>query len=232
MPPSLDWTLWRPATCIPDHCFCEAIRTGAVRQPSNALSSLAFVIVALLLFRERTTGNANPAPAYRAVYMIALTIIGFGSAFYHASLTFAGQFIDVMGMYFIATFVVVYAVGRLGNLEPRAVASGYVVINAALAWILLTLPGMRRYAFAAIILLGLALEYAARRRPGKPPDMQRLWYATAMTGIAFVIWTLDITRVVCSPHNILQGHALWHVLGAAASWQLYRYYRSEPPGAR
>ena len=25
----------------------------------------------------------------------------------------------------------------------------------------------------------------------------------------------------------MQGHALWHVLGALAGWCLYRYYESE-----
>ena len=226
MAPSFDWTLWRPATCMPDLCFCEAIRAGPIRQPANAFSSLAFVVVALLVLRAANP-RAHPAPAYRAVYTIALIIIGLGSAFYHASLTFAGQFIDVMGMYFIATFVVLYALGRLRHLEPRAVAMIYVVINGGLAWILLAIPELRRYAFAAIILLGLALEYHARKRSGSVAGKKRLGYAAGLIAIGFVIWTLDITRVVCSPHSVVQGHALWHVLGAAASWQLYRYYRSE-----
>jgi hypothetical protein len=227
MPPTFDWTSWRPATCMPDLCFCEAVRTGVVRQPANALSSLAFVVVALLLLRERTRASADPAPVYRGVYIGALIVIGFGSAFYHASLTFAGQFIDVMGMYFIATFVVLYAIGRLRHLEPRVVALAYVLINTGLAWILLSLPQLRRYAFGVIILLGLALEYSARRRSGNTAGLERLGYAAGLIAIAFVIWTLDITRVVCSPHSMLQGHAVWHILGAAASWQLYRYYRSE-----
>jgi hypothetical protein len=211
---------------MPDLCFCEAIRDGVVRQPSNTLSSLAFVVVALLLLRERTGAAAGPAPAYRTVYITTLIIIGLGSAFYHASLTLAGQFIDVMGMYFIGTFVALYAFGRLRHLEPRVVAVSYVLVNAGLAWILLVVPALRRYAFAVIILLGLVLEHAARNKSGNAAGLERLWYAAGWIAIGFVIWTLDITRVVCSPHSLLQGHAVWHVLGAAASWQLFRYYRS------
>jgi hypothetical protein len=211
---------------MPDLCFCEAIRDGAVRQPANTLSSLAFVVVALLLLRDRPGAGAAPAPAYRAVYIIALIIIGLGSAFYHASLTFAGQFIDMMGMYFVATFVVLYAFGRLRRLKPRLVALGYILVNAGLAGTLLAVPALRRYAFAVIILLGILLEYVARNKSGSASGLKRLWYAVGLIAIGFVIWTLDITRAVCSPHSILQGHAVWHVLGAAASWQLYRYYRA------
>ena len=25
------WEGWRPATCMPDHCFCEQVRDGAIR---------------------------------------------------------------------------------------------------------------------------------------------------------------------------------------------------------
>jgi hypothetical protein len=224
---SFDWTLWRPATCMPDHCFCEAVRAGVIRQPANAFSSLAFVVVALLVLRESSGPATNPAPAYRAVYAIALTIIGLGSAFYHASLTFAGQFIDVMGMNFIATFVVLYAFGRIRHLDARVVAIIYLVLNAGLAWILLAIPELRRHAFAVLILLGLGLEYGARKRSQSIADMKGLGYAVGLVAIGFVVWTLDITRVVCSPHSVMQGHAIWHVLGAAASWQVYRYYRSE-----
>jgi hypothetical protein len=39
--------------------------------------------------------------------------------------------------------------------------------------------------------------------------------------VATVIWVLDITRIACQPTAIIQGHAVWHVLGAAASASLY-----------
>ena len=42
--------------------------------------------------------------------------------------------------------------------------------------------------------------------------------------VAFVIWILDFTRTVCAPASWLQGHAVWHILGAAAAWYLFRYY--------
>ena len=43
------WEGWQLATCMPDDCFCEAVRDGAVRQPSNTWSSLTFCVAALAM---------------------------------------------------------------------------------------------------------------------------------------------------------------------------------------
>jgi hypothetical protein len=46
-------------------------------------------------------------------------LLFWGSAFYHASLTFVGQFFDVMGMYFIASFIMLYNISRLKSLNGK-----------------------------------------------------------------------------------------------------------------
>ena len=89
-----DTTTWREASCLPDRCFCEAVQSGTVRQPANAISSSAFVVMALLvLMRSRTP------TAWR--FAGAALVVGVGSAFFHASLTFWGQTADVLGMYLV-----------------------------------------------------------------------------------------------------------------------------------
>ena len=32
---------------------------------------------------------------------------------------------------------------------------------------------------------------------------------------------------LCYPDTLLQGHALWHLLGAVAMWSFYKYFRTE-----
>jgi magnesium-transporting ATPase (P-type) len=46
-----------------------------------------------------------------------------------------------------------------------------------------------------------------------------------VTIVAFVLKAFD--NVACMPESILQGHALWHVLSAAASLCMYLFYYSE-----
>ena len=46
-----------------------------------------------------------------------------------------------------------------------------------------------------------------------------------VTVAAFILKAFD--KAVCMPESILQGHALWHVLSAAASLCMYLFYYSE-----
>ncbi len=57
---------------MPDSCFCEAIRAGAIAQPANFWSSFAFVLAGLLLWERR-------------LFAATLMLVGVGSAYYHAS---------------------------------------------------------------------------------------------------------------------------------------------------
>jgi hypothetical protein len=231
------WDQWRAATCWPDHCFCERIRDGAIRQPANTWSSLAFVVVALMVVAraraDRAPGAGAPANAMTAgaawpfAYATALTVTGVGSAFFHASLTFVGQFVDVLGMYFIGTFILLYNVARLRPVATAAALGAYGATNAVLAALLIEAPGLRRYLFAALLAASVALEYAVRAQRPSRFDGRYFGRALALIAIAFTIWVLDITGGACDPQSLLQGHAIWHLLGAAATWYLYLYYRSE-----
>jgi len=216
----VDWTAWRPASCYPSACFCEAVRDGWVRQPANAVSSLSFVIVALMVV---TSSHASKqyGTNIRAIYVLALLVIGLGSALYHASLTFAGQFVDVFGMYLIATFVILYNLRRTNRISDRSVTTAYVLSNVVLAIALFTIPVLRRYLFGVLIAVGLLLEV---RNPRTDLDTRHLRAAALLLAAGFVIWVADITGYACSPNSLMQGHAVWHILGAMASWKLYRFY--------
>ena len=229
------WELWAPATCRPDHCFCEAIGSGSVAQPANAWSSLAFVLAGLWIAHASSESSGKTEarnrmvsePAYRRLYGYALAAIGLGSYFYHASLTFAGQVCDMSGMYLLITFALLYGAARVTRIHTGVAMVAYIVWNAVLLGFQVAFPDLRRYVFALLVLGVLCLEARYRRDSGAKIESGWLSRGAVLLGLAFLIWVLDITKVVCSPESIMQGHALWHVLGALAAWCLYRYYESE-----
>jgi hypothetical protein len=228
------WSSWKPASCMPAHCFCEAVHSGTVAQPANTWSSFGFVLVGLLVIRQsredarrlRSSVMASQR-AYPLLYGIALMLIGLGSAFYHASLTFAGQFVDVMGMYLLACFILLYNVSRLTALNGKTFVLAYLAMNLVLAYVLLEFPALRRYIFGVLVIAALLPEYRVRKQKNPQINgffLQAAWWTLI---VAFIIWTLDITKILCNPNSWLQGHALWHILGALAAGLLYLYYRSE-----
>ena len=47
--------------------------------------------------------------------------------------------------------------------------------------------------------------------------------------VAFAIWNAS-QHGLCDPRSLLQGHAVWHLLGAASAYLLFRLWASERSG--
>lgn len=230
------WTGWRPASCMPASCFCEAIQPGAIAQPANTWSGLSFTLVGLFVLglcrQDQVADTKRRCPnlmtrqrSYAVIYGLTLILIGLGTAFYHASLTLAGQFADLMGMYLFATFILLYNLARARPIRKRVFVAAYVISNLVLAGVLLEAPFLRRWIFGGLILAALWLEW---RRSTPVHADARLLYAALLSLLAgFAAWLVDYTKILCAPTSWLQGHALWHVLGAASGVWLFFYYRSE-----
>lgn len=234
----VDWTRWRPATCMPDHCFCEAVRAGPIRQPANTASSLVFLPAAAALFataasrRRRPPRNSSSTPllampVYAAIFAGATLLIGIGSMFYHASLTFRAQTADVLGMYLIGSFLVLHNAARLWPMREHTVAALYVIGNGVLLSMLLAVPEARRYVFGVLVLAAIVLERTVRSRGGTTHQRGYFRGALGIFLLGFAIWTLDITHTLCRPDSFLQGHAAWHVTSAASLFFIFMYYLSD-----
>ena len=230
------WAAWQPATCMPASCFCEAIREQIVRQPINTLSSWAFVLAGLIILQDSALLSrqaARPANllianrSYAFIFAGSIIIIGLGSVFYHASLSFYGQFLDVFGMYLLTTFMISYTIARSSVLSAHHTLVAYVIINIMLSLVLLYSPELRRYIFGITLITAIGMEVSYARQQSINIDTKYIKTGIAILAVAFVIWITDITKSVCSPGSFYQGHAVWHMLGSIAACCLYLYYRSE-----
>tara|TARA_R110001606_G_scaffold10272_4_gene44109 strand:- start:61816 stop:62598 length:783 start_codon:yes stop_codon:yes gene_type:complete len=227
-----DWSVYAPATCTETRCFCEMPRNGTLLlQPANSLSSFGFVFAGflmILLARSRDWISAFP-PLSASVLGVAAIIVGIGSVLLHATLTLWGQFFDVLGMYLVSGFFLVSALAKLRRIPDRRAMIYYGLFCTALVAILYALPEVRRWLFAVVLLAAIILELVFAR-PLRPQVRTGYYVAGLVANIvAFTIWNLDQRGQLCAPESLLQGHAVWHLLGAVALWFAFLYYRSERP---
>ncbi len=221
------WGNWSPATCLKTACFCEASNIQSpIRQAANTYSSLAFVFSGMFSMASARKGNRFSV-GYSILMGVASIIVGVGSAFYHASLTFIGQFFDVFGMFLLAAFMLVYAWERIWNLRITTSLGLFLTLNIFLSWLQIAIPDTRRYAFAIVLIIALGFEYYFRVKEKPKIDVRLLQIGIGLLAGAYIIWILDNTRIVCFERSLLQGHAIWHIFGAISVWFLYRYYASE-----
>jgi hypothetical protein len=224
-----DWGRFLPATCLASHCFCETPRTGQLLlQPANSWSSFGFVLVGSWIMLGAGTRPHSALAGPAALWLgITAVIIGVGSAALHASLTLWGQFADVLGMYLLGSFTLVWAVMRWRGFSPRAAAALYLLVAGGLIAALWLWPETRRWLFAVLLFIAIAAEWWLARPRRRDVRAGLLLAGLGANILAFAIWIADQTRTLCAPDSLVQGHAAWHVLGAVAVACSYGYYRSE-----
>lgn len=216
------WAGLTPGDCAE---YCEAhTRCGAlasrpvVQQPLNTWSNLAFVFVGLLAVRTRPRSLA-------LLFAASALTLGAGSFWFHASVTREAQWLDMVGTY--AAVVAIGALGleRLGVRAASAVAIA-LVLDGALAvfkWRIdarIVLPLL-------VVAASLPIVLVVRARRG---SARAALLPLGLLVVATLVREADVRRVLCQPDSLLvQGHALWHLLCAAALGAAWRFLAVLPP---
>lgn len=227
----------RPATCLETRCFCEAIHTGSVAQPANTVSSLVYLALgawALTRFIRGPRPSAEASIGSSRLLIpgaaVATCVVGLSSAYYHATLTFLGQYLDVMSMYLLGALLVSGALWRRGSVSERSAGALFLAMVALLGIAQYVEPELRRVLFAAVLVPGIVLEHSARVHGVTPAD-RRLWplrSAVLLLVLGYASWLLDQGNVLCWPDSVFQGHAAWHTLTAIAAVLLVSHYARTP----
>lgn len=204
-----------PATCAAEGCFCEAPRDSPVKQPANTWSNLGFLLIAVFILRHRGSGAAAFAGIVAA--------IGLGSMAFHSTLTFAGEWVDNAAMYLFTSHLTFLSLSRTGAGIPSPWPATITMTSLLAAGAYLR-PEWRRLIFASSVCLAGLSEFRAQRlQPLR--NKKWFWVGVGCFALAYLFWWLDLYGVLCSPRSLFQGHALWHLLSAAATGALYLHHQ-------
>jgi hypothetical protein len=217
--------------------FCEAARDWMVRQPANTFSNVGFVSAGLLIaWHAGASGGRGGTLAGHGQLATAIAclvvLLGPGSAAMHATQSALGGHLDMLSMYLVASFAAGYAAMRWLRGGTRLLTG---VFMAGVAFC--ELVGLWRaelpvvmyagnVAFALLLVTAITIEVLIIRRGEAHGRRAYAVVSLASMLTAFGIWNASKTWL-CDPHSLIQGHAIWHVLGAVSAYFLYRYYASE-----
>lgn len=227
------WQGWLGPDVNRGATFCEASRDGVVKQPANTVSNFGFVLAGLLIgwhVARRGTRADEFGDGVATSYAALVVLLGPGSAAMHATESACGGHLDMLSMYLIASFAAAWCIARLlrrrGSWRPLfvgLVGACEIVGASGLAVPVVMFAG--NAAFAALLLVTVVVEAWLSRRDRRPIR----WGVAALVVllVAFGVWIMD-QRGWCDPHSLLQGHAVWHLLNAAAAYCLFRQFATPP----
>lgn len=224
----------QPAHCMPN-CWCEAVHWDSLlRQPANVWSNFSmFAVAAVVLWLSRRKSDQNLLTAntsYSRLYAFGLTLTGLGSMFFHASLTHIGQWVDLIGMYFLATVLYLYNYSRLRPLSTRTLLLLYAAFVTFFTILMYFAPQLNDALFGVLILIFVVFVILTQRKLKTKVQGKFIILAIISYYSGSTFWILDKQLKLCTPGSWLQGHAVWHILAALATLFVYLFFRSESGG--
>ena len=210
------WQGFQPATIK----FCEEQLCSWVTQPANTWSNIAFVIVGILIYRQAQTLKQNGLK----LIGVSGVLVGLGSTMFHASSTFLFEVFDLLGMFMISGILLCFNLQRLTGISNLTNTAIYIALNAASVALMLVWHPSGIATFAVQLTVALTLEILLHIRRDEI-NYRPFLYMTGIFTLSLIIWGLDISKTLCDPHNhILTGHAVWHLLNAAAIYFIFKFY--------
>jgi hypothetical protein len=190
-----------------------------VREPQNTVSNLAYVTLGLAVI---LSGRRKPSLGF----CLGCIFLGLGSGLYHASLLPEWRMIDILGVY-VTLFALVGTgvAARLSCFSWRWDAA-----IACMAWVLAVPAGIWRndvriwnfkildstYVVLGAIFVIVGLVLGAWRKTTDTRRFAVLALTMALSGAIAGIggWADRFGHFLANPNGWIQGHSVWHLLGA------------------
>ncbi len=210
------WESWRPTTMY----FCETALCAWVKTPGNAWSSFFHLAIGFYLwFRWKKTHSVMAKS-----WFVTCTAIAFGSFFLHASMTFAGEFTDLSGLFLLTAFTLLWNLERYHRAPLARFWAYFAGLALAPLAAMLAFGSVGVSLFKALVACSLGVEFALWRRGDNAPYVYLALNCLTFY-IAYKVWWLDVDKAWCNPHShAISGHVVWHLLSALSLIPLAKFY--------
>ena len=201
---------------------CEPDVAGWIVHPAETVTALAYLATALLIWTtDRPRDSLLPVGRMPAM----MTIVGLASMLFHASFAAVFQQLDLAAIFLVTGLLLAASLVSRGYVAPHAfprtavaLAGGGSLLPFVHLW--LGFAGLALQAAAVLLLFGR--DETRRSAPGA----YRAAIGLLLPGVALLV--LDHAGVACLGGrlaHVVQPHAIWHVLSAAALFFVHRVER-------
>ena len=208
-------------------------------QPINTYSNLIYFFYGLLVLQLalkdlKLVGvkgvNSIRCSPYLSILLAANFIyLSFGSAFFHSSLTWIGQRVDMNATYGLTLSLI--CIGMVQVLVKKELSKqmqvglvvGMLLLIAGFLPLALQISSSILLPSLFFILLVLGIINYFQHPSQRSPLLGLLSFV--LLAVAIQIRSMDVAKINCDPMSIWQGHALWHFLTATSSLCMYLYFR-------
>ena len=214
-----------------DKLFHQSINTYS----NSFYFFLGILIVSIAWEDYKNRGLNSPLnslaqfPLLSALMGCAFIYLSFGSALFHASLTWIGQRVDMNGTYSLS--ISLFGIGLYAVLPKKIFTDNFkkiyvfILLAIVLAFIKIALLMSSGILLPTLILSSLILITINYFQFRKERSIIVGILSLVLMVIAVKIRTLDVQKIGCDPHSLYQGHAVWHVLTGLSSFCNYAFFR-------
>ncbi|MBD2703932.1 ceramidase domain-containing protein [Spirosoma sp. BT702] len=223
--------------------YCEFNDVGNFfHQSVNTYSNLVYFFFGIFICQLALNDHKNQPtvfqnriqqfPLLSLLMGVCLIYLSVGSAFFHASLTWIGQRVDMNGTYGVSVTLLIIALYHVFHRINLSESAKRVFIGIVILLILsfyeihLLIPSS--ILLPTLILTTwvlITINYFQFRRE------RSIWLAISsivLIVVALKIRALDVQKIGCDPHSLYQGHSVWHLLAGLSSFLSYAFFRFTP----
>ncbi|MFD2520391.1 ceramidase domain-containing protein [Emticicia soli] len=220
--------------------YCEFNNVNKFfHQPMNTYSNLSYFFFGVLIIligkedyknkNKKSLNRMEQFPLLSVLLGIYFIYLCFGSAFFHASLTFTGQRVDMNGTYGVSITLLSIGIYHVFHKIHLSDTAKYLWVGALVLFILvffkIALLVSSSVLLPAMILLLTLINVVNYFQFRTERSIILAILSFLLIIVAIKIRALDVQKKGCDPHSLYQGHALWHFLTALSSFYSYAFFR-------